>query len=408
MEPILLANGIRLVILPTAPSEIVAVRAFWLGGTALEAPAKQGLAHLVAAVLQKGCGSLTSQDIAGKVEAAGASLGSDVQPDCFMAGLGCLRSDFAPLLGLLAEVLQDPTFPEAELALERQNTLMAIRTQQERPATLAYNQLRAQLYGTSHPYGFLELGSPETVANLTREDLVHYHQGSCVPQRLVLCVASSLDPDLVLSQVEARFGAWTTKEPLPLPDLRFIRPPATRKHTPQATEQNTLFLGYPAVGLHDPDQAVFKLLSTYLGSGLSSRLFVELREKKGLAYDVSAFFPTRSGASHFVTYIGTAPKNLTVAEAGLRAEVERLQTSLLSADELRVAKNKLLGQYALSKQSSAQVARIQGLYEVLGLGADYDVLYQERIRAITAEQIQAVAQCYLTEPSVSLVGPEVP
>jgi predicted Zn-dependent peptidase len=164
-------------------------------------------------------------------------------------------------------------------------------------------------------------------------------------------------------------------------------------------------LGYLSPSVKQEDYATLKLLSTYLGNGLSSRLFVELREKRGLAYDVSAFYPTRLDTSQFVIYMGTAPENTKVALEGLRYEAERLCSSELSSEELQAAKNKLLGQYALSKQTNAEIAQLYGWYETLGLGIEYDAQFQEAVAHITPEQAQAAAARYLQDPYTSLVGP---
>ena len=146
-------------------------------------------------------------------------------------------------------------------------------------------------------------------------------------------------------------------------------------------------------------------MSAYLGNGLSSRLFVELREKQGLAYDVSAFYPTRLGIAQFVAYIGTAPTNLPIALAGLRKEINRLKTTPLTAEELQVSKNKILGQYALGKQTNSQIAQTLGWYEVLGLGIEFDQAFQDAIAAVTIEGIQSAANACLTTESVSILGP---
>ena len=103
---------------------------------------------------------------------------------------------------------------------------------------------------------------------------------------------------------------------------------------------------------------------------------MELREKRGLAYDVSAFFPTRLDQSQFVVYMGTAPENTEIAIEGLRTEVERLVNIPLTPDELQVSKNNLLGQYALGKQTNSQLAQIYGWYECLGLGIEFDTEFQ--------------------------------
>ena len=133
---------------------------------------------------------------------------------------------------------------------------------------------------------------------------------------------------------------------------------------------------------------------------------MELREKRGLAYDVSAFYPTRQGAAPFVVYIGTAPENTVIALEGLRTEVELLCTTPITADALQAAKNKILGQYALGKQTNAQIAQIFGWYETLGLGINFDTQFQQEVADLTAAVAQQAACQYLLEPYVSLVGPE--
>ena len=165
-------------------------------------------------------------------------------------------------------------------------------------------------------------------------------------------------------------------------------------------------LGYLAPAVEQADYAALKLLSTYLGNGLSSRLFVELREKLGLAYEVSAFYPTRKQPATFVVYIGTAPENTAIALSKLRAEVELLCHDKLSAEDLQTAKNKLLGQYALGKQTNGQIAQAFGWYEILGLGIEFDTQFQQQVANVTAAEANQAACKYLLEPYVSLIGPE--
>jgi predicted Zn-dependent peptidase len=165
-------------------------------------------------------------------------------------------------------------------------------------------------------------------------------------------------------------------------------------------------LGYLGSSVISPDYAPLKLLSTYLGNGLSSRLFVELREKRGLAYEVSAFYPTRLYPGSFVVYMGTAPENTSVAANGLRTEVDLLCTTEVAESALQAAKNKILGQYALGKQTNGQIAQIYGWYEILGLGIDFDNRFQELIASVSAKDAMAAAQRYLQEPYLSLVGQE--
>jgi predicted Zn-dependent peptidase len=133
---------------------------------------------------------------------------------------------------------------------------------------------------------------------------------------------------------------------------------------------------------------------------------VELREKRGLAYDVSAFYPTRLDKSQFVVYMGTAPNNTEMGKEGLNNEIKRLREEKLSIEELETAKSKLLGQYALGKQTNGEFAQIFGWYETLGLGIEYDTIFPKQIINVTIEDIQRVANDYLQDDFLctSIVG----
>lgn len=400
---------------PTA--DIIAARLFIRAGSRWESPALAGLSHLIAAVLTKGTERLSSFDIAEQVESVGASLSTDATTDYFLLSLKTVSSDFENLLTLAAELLRSPSFPEAELALERRLTLQAIRSQQEQPFTLAYDQLRRMMYA-DHPYALPGLGTEETVSRIQRDDLLHYHQQYFRPDNMVISLSGRFETAAAIALVERIFGGWQPPATaLPTVQVPPVAAQSGYRAIAQETQQSILMLGYlaPSV-LQDataegyplpacPDYAVLKLLNTYLGNGLSSRLFVELREKRGLAYEVSAFYTTRVDAAQFVAYMGTAPDNTAIALDGLQSEIDRLCTTALHPDELDAAKNKLLGQYALGKQTNAQIAQLFGWYEILGLGIQFDADFQAQVAAVDAEIAQAVAQTYFVAPSISLIGP---
>jgi zinc protease len=289
--------------------------------------------------------------------------------------------------------------------LERRQTLQGIRSMQEQPFSVANAQLREMMY-PDHPYGMSSLGTEETASQLNREDLQQYHQTFFRPDNLIICVVGRIVPDNAIALIEQYFGDWKSPEAVQLPELNL--PPVLskpeQKVTIQDTQQAIVMLGYLATSVNSPEHMALRLLNTYLGNGLSSRLFVELREKRGLAYEVSAFYPTRLDTSQFVVYMGTAPDNAAIAIEGLQQEVDRLCTTLLTAEEMQSAKNKLLGQYALGKQTNGQIAQIFGLYETLGLGIEFDEKLQHHVAAVTAEEAQRAAQKYFTQPYVSLVG----
>ena len=401
-----LSNGIVVLVAENPAADIIAARIFVRAGSCAESREQAGLAHLLSAVMTKGCDGLSSLEIAERVESVGASLSTDTANDYFLLSLKTVTSDFEEMLALAGLILRSPTFPQTQVELERRLALQDIRSQKEQPFTIAFDQLRHAMY-QNHPYAMSVLGDETTMSSLTGADLANYHNTYFRPDNVVISIAGRITLEDAVKLVEKVFGDWqppTAKLPiLNLPEI-----PLQPQHQlqPLQTQQSIVMLGYLGPAVNSADYAALKLLSTYLGNGLSSRLFVELREKQGLAYEVSAFYPTRLYPASFVVYIGTAPENTSIALQGLWKEVDLLSTTEISAEALQAAKNKILGQYALGKQTNGQIAQIYGWYETLGLGIEFDREFQELIAAVDVADAIAVARRYLQEPYLSLVGPE--
>lgn len=400
-----LPNGLVVIVVENSVADIISARMLLKAGSSYELRSQSGLFALLASLLTKGTQQFTSMDIAERVESIGAGLSSDTSADYSLLSLKTVAADFEAMLALAAELLRYPSFPEAELSLEKRLMLQGIRSMQEQPFTVAYNALRTAMYG-EHPYALPGIGTEASVAALTRDDLKTVHATYFRPDNCVMAIAGRITPEQAVALVEAHFGDWVAPE-TPIPPLVYPAVPdaSTQQTIEQATNQAIAIVGYRAPFVKDDSYAALKLISTYLGNGLSSRLFVELREKRGLAYDVSAFYPTRLGLSQFVAYMGTTPNNGAIALEGLRYEIERLRKEALTADELATAKNKLLGQYALGKQTNAQIGQLFGWYEILGLGVDFDTTFQEAVAAVTVDDVQAIAQERFRSPFTVLLGP---
>lgn len=400
-----LTNGLTVITGENPVADIVAARIFVRVGTCYETRSQAGLFSLLASLLTKGTQRLSAFDIADQIESVGASLGTDAAADYSILSLKTVTADFESILALAAHILREPSFPANEIELERRLTLQSLRSMQEQPFTVAYNALRQAMYG-DHPYALSSLGTEDTVKAVTREDLQRAHETYFRPDNMVVSIVGRITHDYALALVDQVLGDWQVPAQA-LPPLRFPALPTDpiRVITPQETNQSIVMVGYPADRVKSPAYPALKLLNTYLGNGLSSRLFVELREKRGLAYDVSAFYPTRLDASQFVAYIGTSPENSEIALDGLCYEVERLCTTDLTPEELQASKNKLLGQYALGKQTNAQIAQLLGWYEILGLGLSYDQEFQTAIAAVTADEARLVAEATFQQPYISVLGP---
>jgi len=403
-----LPNGLVVLATENPTADIIAARIFVRVGTRYEAAEQAGITHLLTAVMTKGTDRLSSMEIAEQVESVGASLSADSATDYSILSLKTVSRDFPEMLALAAELLRSPSFPVAEVDLERRLTLQGLRSMQEQPFNVAQKQLRQGMY-RKHPYALSSLGTETSISALQRDDLHRYHQTYFRPDNMVISIAGRITAEAAIALVQQTFGDWRnpeTEAPPIAPQLPALQPQPHVIATAQETQQAIVMLGYFGPSIHSPDYTTLRLINTYLGNGLSSRLFVELREKQGLAYDVSTIFPTRIAPSQFMAYIGTAPGNVSVALEGLQREINYLRDNPLSPEELQVAKDKYLGQYALGKQTNAQIAQIYGWYEILGAGIDFDQHFQTAFLQVTAEAVQEAANRYFIEPYVSLVGPE--
>jgi len=401
-----LSNGIVLLVSENQAADIIAGRIFIRAGSCHEPREKAGLAHLLSAVMTKGCDGLSSLEIAEKIESVGASLGTDAATDYFLLSLKTVTADFIDILTLAGQLLRSPTFPENQIELEKRLAIQDIRSQKEQPFSVAFEQLRQIMY-PNHPYSMSVLGDETTMSNINRADLIEYHQTHFRPDNIVISIAGRITAEQAEKLITKIFGDWkiptSVKPTLNLPSIITSTKPCIK---PLNTQQSIIMLGYLGPSVNNPEYAALKLLSSYLGNGLSSRLFVELREKQGLAYDVSAIYSTRLFPAAFIVYIGTAPENTKIAFQGLRHEVELLCNTELSAAALQTAKNKIIGQYALSKQTNGHIAQIYGWYEILGLGIEFDQQFPELINNVTATEAITSARKYLQTPYLSLVGPE--
>jgi predicted Zn-dependent peptidase len=296
--------------------------------------------------------------------------------------------------------------------LERQLNLQTLARQREDPYQLAHDQLRTLLYGTG-PYGHDPLGLEADLAQTGRDDLAALTTG-LGRDGAVLVVCGSV-PDNLVELLEQPLGGltWATR----LPELvALAEPPQAADPTAspaghglalleQDTEQLVLMLGCPTVPLGHPDGLALRLLQAHLGLGMSSRLFLVMREERGLAYDVGVSLPARLGAAPFVMHLSTSAERAAEATACLTEEWQRLREVPLDGEALALARAKYLGQDAIGRQTCGQIAERLALVLSHGLPADHVEQCLERAARLEGADLQRAAQRWLTQPRLSLVGP---
>ncbi len=401
-----LPNGLRLLVREDQRLPLVSMVATFRGGLLVETREKNGISQLLSRTLMKGTVTRTADEIADTIEAAGGSLGSDSGNNSISVSARVLAPDLALGLDLLSDVVMHAAFSEKAVAREKDVQLASIKADEEEMTSVARNTLRAHIFG-GHAFGLRSLGTPESIAAITREDLAALRDQLLCGENCVLSVFGAVSAQEVLALVTRALGAL----PGGARALEIIPQPAPLRADIEVLEikpktQAVLMLGYPGADLFSPDRAALELIDEAC-SDLGSRLFNRIREEMGLAYFVGSSNLMGLARGCFTFYVGTDPAKVAEVRAALAGEIAALSVGGLTAEELARAKEKLLGAQAIRNQSDGALAFSCALDELYGLGHSHYLALRERVDAVTLEQVREVAGRYFTQPCVAVtVRPE--
>ncbi|MFN3361853.1 MAG: M16 family metallopeptidase [Pseudanabaenaceae cyanobacterium] len=388
-----LPNGIRSFFWESPFTKIATVQCFFPGGRRLETPEKAGISKLITH-----CLFYEQQDV---LEELGSAVTVEAEADYFLISAKCLEEDLPGLLQFLAVTLPQVQFSASTLAAVKAETIVSLQQQNYNPFACAYRQLQPLLYD-HHPYSLSSEGTMETISALQTPDLQDHYDRFYLPSAMILAITANRDPKQISELVMATFSTWHNKREMDYPHLPagFI---PYRQQQNSDREQAWVLVGFPAPASHEEDFFAMKIINAHLGNGSSSRLFQVLREQTGLVYDVATHYPTRYDRSHLLIHCTTAVDYVPKVQELIWQECQKLQTELLPAADLELAKSKLLGHYALAKQTPSQLAHIHSWYHALQLPPDFDFQFIKQIEITTPQQVQEVAQKYLTHCAISVV-----
>jgi zinc protease len=387
-----LPNGLRLLVREDPKLPLVHVRAALKGGVIAETDANNGITKLTARMLLKGTRTRTAEQIAEEIESIGGQISYFSGNNSFGISAESLSEDLDRTLDIVADVLQQPSFPEPLLARERDIQLAEIKAEQDQILRVGQQLLREALY-SRHPYRLNVLGKPETVSKLGRSDLVEFHRRYVVPNNLVLAVLGNVKAEEVHKKVRAKFGQMKPVKPEFAPAGAEVLQQTVRSEHTLPKEQAVLLLGYSGADLFSPDRFALELLEEAY-SGMASRIFRRIREELGLAYYVGAYQLLGLEPGYFAFYVGTTAGKLQDCETEFLAELRKLSAEGLSEEELARAKNSIIGQRRVRMQDNAELGLMVALDELYGLGYDFFKSMDEKYRAVTTADIKRIAQTY--------------
>ncbi|MFO0775461.1 MAG: pitrilysin family protein [Nitrospiraceae bacterium] len=400
-----LDNGLRIVSesIPTLRSVTVGI---WVDvGSRDEVVGEEGLSHFLEHMFFKGTRTRTARDISHEMDALGGEMNAFTGRETTTFYVKVLDQHLEQALTLLADLFHRSRFPTRELEKEKQVVLEEIRTVQDDPEDLLQD-LHAEQVMRRHPLGRPILGKPETVSSWRRKDLLRYVGTHYDPRRTIISIAGNFQERSLRKMMEKLFGGFRanghTRAARQAPS---VSGGTLVRH--KQLEQVHVCIGLQGVGASDPNRYAAHVLNTILGGSVSSRLFQEVREKRGLAYSIYSYLSTYSDAGTMTIYAGTRSQEAgRVVEVVCRA-LRRLQRDGITKAELTLAKNHLKGSLMLGLESShGRMSKLAKDELYLGAPVSLNDMVA-RIDAVSAPQVHTLTARLFDERSrsVTALGP---
>jgi len=391
-----LANGLTVLTERMAAVRSVALGAWIEVGSRDEAASQAGVSHFLEHMLFKGTERRSAEAIAQEIEAVGGRLDAFTSREltCYYAKV--LGAHLPLAVDLVADLLLRPRLDPADIEKERGVILQEIRMVEDTPDDEIHDLFAQAIWGT-HPLGRAVLGRPETLEALTREDLRAYLASQYRPHRTILAAAGDLDHDRVMEVVQAHLGAWDGPAAPPPPPAPPVARPATVTKDRDVSQVH-LCLGVEGLPYAHRDRYALSLVNTVLGGGMSSRLFQEVREKRGLVYAIYSYLASYRDAGLLVIYAGCGEAALEEVIGCVREECARLAEAPIEAEEFQRAKEQLKGNLLLGLEStSSRMNRLAKMQMYFGRTFSLDTIIRG-IEEVTPERFQRVAQaCFAGE-----------
>ncbi|MCR5265393.1 MAG: insulinase family protein [Cyanobacteria bacterium RUI128] len=393
-------NGLTLLMNDTSYNDIIAISIIARGGDFLTN--KKGVSTLYGDLLLKGTKRHSSAEIAQILEEKGINISTTSTSDSFRINVLTTKAYLDTTMDILHEIINSSTFDDIELEKDKKNILNQIKQTRDNPLKLSLDGFRAMIYGNSAYNGSTGV-IEKNVNKITRDDLFAYKDKINNPYNIVVTVSGNIeDKPGFMERIGKLFNSPDTSK---FDYSKYSIPKITSKQIKnvQLNNQQTawVIMGWQTAGLSNlKEYATLNVINTILGSGMSSRLFVNLREQEGLAYQLGSSYSPNMLASSFIVYIGTNPATMEHSKNKALNEVYRFKTQFVSDKELQEAKDRLLGQYVIALETNSDKADTLCWFEASGRGFKFIDEYVNLIKSVTASDIIEVANKYFNDKYV--------
>lgn len=365
-----------------------------------------GLHYLMTQMLFQGTTNRTSEELVSEMDENAIDISVEKKADYIRFKLYCLNEDIEHGLEILQDIIENSTFDDYE------KEIIKIKGEFESDLDSAKIQAQDNYYRTifeNHPYGTGRKEIMEAISSVTKEDLVSAFNEIKYQAKKNISVAGDTDVNNLKILLQKHFGN------LKITDLQDKRKIVNELNANKVSviekedaNQAQIFKGWVLPSVYSEDYPAFVLLNTLLGaSGLSSRLFLELREKQGLAYTVRSVYDPYVLGGNFFVYIATEPKNIKVSLEGFEKEINKVMNELIESEELENAKNNAIGKRQFYRETNLMEASLDGYYEFIGLGSDFEETLIENIKLLSSEKLLETANKYFSKNNaLSVLAPK--
>lgn len=382
---------------------LVSIGVFFRGGRLFEGRANNGITELMVRTSAKGTLKLSASELLDSFERNGARLETRVEPDFFGYVLTGLKAGFDKNFEPFLAVLKEPRLEEAQIQKEKALLLAEASKLADNQLLYSRQLLKQALYG-EHPYGLPPLGTAESLARLSREDLVEWHGQFVKKAQPVVVIAGDTEGSEFVARLSGEFSSSSAEVidlTLGLPVKPLDR--VTEKLEQRERQQSATCLGFLTPGVSEPETRILTVLAN-LVSGLGGRFFEEIREKQALAYSVSASYESAALGGCFTTYVATSPENRLRALEALKEQIRKLNAGTVTDEELRRGKNYSSGTWKMRLQRrSSQVFEFARL-KIAGLSLDEIREYSDQFEFVRPQMIREVCQKFFDLNRLAIGG----
>ncbi|MBR6301779.1 insulinase family protein [bacterium] len=393
-----LSNGATFLYTPNKVNDIIAISIHAKGGQLLDKI--PGTAKLTASTMLKGTKNYSHIELSQVLEDNGIDITPSASADAFSIKVLTTKDEYDKTLELLGEVVNNAIFDEVEVQKVKSDKLNSIKSDKDIPLQQAIEQYRDMIYYNT-PYSISAKVLEKNYPKIKRDDIVEYYNKIFNPANVVISINGNVDKDKTVQELNKIFKAKENCTNFEYKNYseKISKVSAPKEETiKMETETAWILLGWQVDGvLNEKDFATLQVIDSLLGSGMSSRLFKDLREQEGLAYQLGSGYSPNVLRGSFMLYIGTNPATLEKSKKGLFEEIRRLKTEYVGDKELADAKEKLMGNYILGLETNLDKASNVGWYEASGRGYEFKDKYINLINSVTDADIIGVANKYFTD-----------